>query len=100
MDEFDWIRGVEPSLRCVEDIKYFLNKPFKIYDTDTDEEDPNPGDVIEGIYWVEENEDSPATYEVCWNSVRDGKSCATYDPKLIITCFNSGAEFWQWKFID
>ena len=84
------------------DIKYFLNKPFKIYST---EEGVLYRDdrVIDNIFWIEECEESPNHYHVCWNtfdlSSFKRKVLTTYGYKDILNNFNK-PDVWVWKFID
>jgi hypothetical protein len=101
-DDFDWIRDTNLSIKSVEDIKYNLNKPFKLYDAKTGKEDSDYATVVNGIYWIEENEKSPMRYNVCWNGRFDKeKICSDHDSKHIVNYFDEERDnIWLWKFID
>ena len=114
-DDLDWVRTTKPSLKSVEDIKYFLNKPFKLYNIKTGEEDPNPAPVMDGIYWLEEHKGVSNRNLVCWNEERGGnrvKECTSYNSSDIVEYFDEFrevddfdefreiGELHLWKFID
>lgn len=98
MDGWEWARGVKPKY-TVYDIKHFLNKPFKLYKTETGELDKNTGGVKDGIYWMEENQHSPKEYDVCWNTLTHEKACVSYSVVELANKFN-GTKYWTWKFVD
>ena len=98
MDEWEWARDIKPTY-SVEDIKNLLNKPFKLYNTETGELDSDIGEVMDGVYWLEKNGYSPKEYNVCWNRLSHGKDCVSYDATNLIDNFN-GVGYWTWKFVD
>lgn len=99
IDDFDWAREIKPSINSAEDIKYCLNKPFKLYDTKTGKENPNQAGVMDGIYWIEESEDSPRRYNICWNEYRT-KGCVSYWVEEIVENFGGENPYWLWRFVD
>jgi hypothetical protein len=101
MDDFDWVREIDPTINYVTDIKYFLNIPFKLYDRKTRVVELDTG-VLDGIYWIEEHEESPKRYNICWNDPwSKTKGCIDYNVKEIVEYFSANGLYpWLWKFGD
>ena len=96
IDDFDWVRDINPTLNSPEDIEYFLNKPFKIYDRETGE--LCNWSIGNGISWLEYHEESPEKYNVCWVELGI-KRCVTYRTENIVRHFTDSDSPFLWKFV-
>jgi len=100
LDEFDWIRDTNTSIKYVEDIKYNLHRPFRLYNLKKNKYDLKPGsNILDGIFWIKENETSPIRYDVCWNTSY-GEDCTSYNASDIVENFDEDVDYvWVWRFI-
>lgn len=105
MNEWEWVEEVRLKPTSVDEIKHFLNKPFKIYDSETFDVFEHDG-VVDDVYWIEDVEESPKFYNVCWyqcygldDCVVRKKTYTTYTSEDIVKYFNN-PNIWVWMFND
>ena len=97
MDDFNWAKEHEPNINSIDDIQYFLKKPFNIF---------IDGSMVSGVdnhkYWLEDNHTYPDSVNVHWK-VNGVKGLLSYKKEDVVDYFNPegivvGGNFYKMEF--